>query len=386
MSIFSFTFVKNFNFNPMKKVLFLSFLFISLMIKAQTPIVLNASDLGVPVKSYDLRIDTTSIAAIIPGTAGTNKTWSFLLLHSTQDTLKINLINAANGVMHTYFPSANIAYREDTLLNYNYYKSSATSLVHYGIVTDYLGTHDSIKVVFSKPDTIVKIPSAYNDSCISLILGDSKSRCHYTFDTNINGVIYPVPIDTVRIKHEQMHYYKFDAWGTITTPTDVAVPVLRQRNIVTTRDTVWGYANAPPPFTSYSGWYLLTTISDHSQEYVWWMKNLGIPYIKMPMNGMSDTSVAKVQWVRNSTFGISTNTVSNTLVYPNPANYAIKFNNAKTFSELVIYDVLGKEIERVQTGNSDEITVPVSNLANGLYFYNILGKTEKVSGKFIVKH
>ncbi|MEI6853408.1 MAG: T9SS type A sorting domain-containing protein [Bacteroidota bacterium] len=369
----------------MKKLLFLVFVMSTIIVNAQTPINLSFSDLGVPVRSYDIRIDSAVTSAIVPGNPGTNLTWNFIALHANLDTLPLHLINSSSGVMHTSFPGANVAYQVDTNLNYNYYNSTTAGLIHRGIVTDYLGTHDSIKVVFSSPDTILRLPGNYMDSYTSIVMGDSKSRCHYTFDTSYNGFPITVPIDTLRIKHKQFHLAQVDAWGTMTTPMD-NFPVLRQKNTTQTRDTIWGYANVPPPAQSYSGWYRLMVLTDTSVSYNWWMKGLGIPAVQMDMYKLTNV-VLKVRWVRDVFASVNENTdVYNNGVYPNPANDKINITNTAVFNEAIIYDVLGNEVKRQNILGLNEISVSTANLPNGMYFYNLNGTQGKTSGKFIVKH
>jgi hypothetical protein len=369
----------------MKKLFLIVFLFCCFSVNAQTPISLNFSDLGVPVRSYDIRIDSAVIPGILPGNAGPNQTWNFIGLHSTLDTLQLNLTYNYYGVLYNNFPLANVAYHADSKLNYNYYNSSAAGLLHYGIVSDYLGTGDSIKVVFSQPDTILKLPANYPADYSSIVLGDSKSRCHYSFDTVFMSTPVTVPIDTLRIKHTQFHVATIDAWGTMTTPTDV-FPALRQKNVVETVDSIWGYANVPVPFQSYSGWYMITILSDTSQSFKWWMNGLGIPAVEMFMNKLSDTQVVKTRWVRDVFAGVNENDYYNSGVYPNPANDFIKISTSGEFSEVRVYDMLGNEVIRQKIQNNNELTVSTANIPDGMYFYNLVGPSGKTTGKFVVIH
>ncbi len=369
----------------MKKLLFILFVFCMFMQNAQSQINLNFSDLGVPVRSYDLRVDTAVVTGIVPGAPGTNQTWNFMALHSTLDTMHIDLVNSNVGVMHNFFPNANVAYHIDNLLNYSYYNSSAAGLLHYGVVTDFLGTGDSIKVVFSAPDTSLKLPANYQTICNSVVMGDSKSRCTFQYDTSYNGFPLTVPIDTLRIKHKAVHYSEIDAWGTMTTPTDI-FPALRQKNIVYSIDSIYGYANVPPPAQSYSGWYRITIRKDTAVTYNWWMKGLGIPAVTMEMYKLSNY-VTRVSWVRDVYSGISENADENSPgVYPNPAHDMVTITKTLGYSEAMVYDVLGNEVSSAMIGNRNEITFAVGNLPNGMYFYNLMGKQGKTSGKFVVKH
>jgi hypothetical protein len=372
----------------MKRLLLIIIFLCSFFTATQAQISLNYSDLGVPVRSYDIRIDSAVNAAIVPGLAGTNQTWNFIALHKNLDSLKLNLENSNNGIMHAFFPNANVAYHVDTLLNYNYFKSSTLGLLHYGIVSDYLGTGDSIKVVFTQPDTIVKIPGAYGDSTISIAMGDSKSACTYHLDTTIGPVPVQVPIDSVRIKHWQVHYAKFDAWGTMNTPIN-SYPALRQKNYISTLDTIWAYFDCsgfPAPYDTNTGWHLTSILFDTTLNYTWWMKGLGIPAMRMYMHSFTGNVVDKVEWVRDVVLSVPENEVSNPGIYPNPASDFIRITNAGVFTKAFIYDMLGNEVNRQHIQNMNEITFAVGNLPDGMYFYNLIGRTDKFSGKFVVKH
>jgi hypothetical protein len=368
----------------MKRLLLIITLLTSFVASTQAQINLNFSDLGAPVRSYDIRIDSAVNSAIAPGPDGINQTWNFLTLNSILDTLHLDLINSSNGVQNSFFPLANVAYHADNKLNYNYYSSTSTGLVHFGIVSDYLENGDTIKLVLSQPDTILKLPTNFLDICNSIVLGDSKSRCHYSFDTTINGFVVTVPIDTLRIKHEQTRQSTIDAWGTMTTPTDI-FPALRQKNSIYMMDSIWGYANVPAPYQSYSGWYQIAIFPDTLRTYNWWMKGLGIPAVNMEMYKFTNV-VSKVRWVRDVFASVNESEVSSIGVYPNPASDLIRITHAGEYTEAIIYDMLGNEVNRLNIQNMNEITIPLYNLPNGMYFYNLIGKTDKTSGKFVVKH
>jgi hypothetical protein len=369
----------------MKKLLFIVFLFCLTAVKAQTPIILNSSDLGYPGDHYDMRIDTAVNSAIVPGNPGANQNWNFLTLSSTLDTTQIDILNSNAGLFHTSFPSANIVYHIDTSANYSYYNSTPIGLLHYGIVSNYLNNGDSIKVAFNNPDTILRLPTTYQDICTSIVKGDSKSHCSNLFyDTTYMGFPMSIPIDTLRIKHNAFHLYEFDAWGTMNTPTNT-FPTLRQKNTVQLADSLWGYANVEA-FPQYSGWYFLFVYRDTTITYDWWMKDLGIPIVSMEMFNLTNY-VSKVTWVRNATLGISNNVdVYNSGVYPNPANNMINITNTAQYNEAIIYDAIGNEVKRQNIQGLNEISVSTANLPNGMYFYNLNGTQGKTSGKFIVKH
>lgn len=87
------------------------------------------------------------------------------------------------------------------------------------------------------------------------------------------------------------------------------------------------------------------------------------------------------------TTGIHQVTLNNdqVTVYPNPAQQQIQFtfNNYGTNADLIIYSLLGEEVNRIHT-NTNNITLAVQQLKDGLYLYKILkGANLYAQGKFI---
>lgn len=367
----------------MKRLVFLLFICSVFASQAQSPITLNVNDLGMIGKSYDLRVDSVVNPGIQPGTGGANQNWNFWTLNQALDTMEIYLNDKNTAPLYTYFPNSNIVHKQiGNTVNYYYNKRSTEGLVNYGIVNDYLNSGDTIKLIFSSPDTLIKLPAAYGDSCISLIFGDSKSRCHFSMDTNVGGFVITVPIDTVRIKHLQYKNSKMDAWGSVTTPLNV-YDALRQRNLTVTSDTVWGYANVPPPYTSYSGWYLLGIISDTSVYYNWWKKDLGIPALTMYMLNYSPTVVTRVEWVRDVYLSVNETESATMAVYPNPAKDHLYISSADLFEYISVLDITGREV--LLTSVISNNAIDISSLNNGIYFYRVSGKNTEATGKFIIQ-
>jgi len=372
----------------MKKLLLIICLFCISYSYAQTPIILDTNDLATPIKFFDARYDTAVDASITPGAPGANLTWDFSALHATYDTLYINVVNPNTVPLHQLFPAANVATIYDSAVNVYFFNRSAAGLVLLGIVNDFLKTGDSITVALSIPDTSLALPGVYGDSAYRYCFGDTKSPCTYAYDTNFGGFPVSVPIDTVRIKHSQYKIDELDAWGTLTMPNTYQYPALRQKDITYSNDSIWGYANVPPPYDSYSGWYFMVSQNSTVVTYAWWIKGYGLPVVKMNM--LSDTSdvVQNVEWAYTipPPASIGENEPLNSSVYPNPANDFISITNASGYDVLVIYDVIGNEISRQSIKSNELVNVSVQNLANGLYFYNVMKENSKASGKFIVKH
>ena len=79
-------------------------------------------------------------------------------------------------------------------------------------------------------------------------------------------------------------------------------------------------------------------------------------------------------------------------IYPNPADdqVNIKFSGVLVVSDLHIYDVTGKLIQRTQISNenistSSTIQVDISSLQSGVYFVKLIGEEKDTTKKLIVK-
>lgn len=73
---------------------------------------------------------------------------------------------------------------------------------------------------------------------------------------------------------------------------------------------------------------------------------------------------------------------SKVIVFPNPSNSFIQIKSASTVDKLTVFDSLGKVVP-LQTQNNNEINV--ENLANGIYFIEILTDNETIYKKFVKK-
>ncbi len=371
----------------MKKILLIVCLFCITFSFAQAQITLDIDDIAAPVKSFDARNDTAVDSTISPGTPGANQTWDFSALNN-YNPLPIDVVNPSTVPGYTLFPSANLATIYDSAIIVYFFSRSAAGLLLHGTINDFLKTGDSIRLILSTPDTALALPGIYGNTAFRFCSGDTKSSCTYTYDTSFNGFPVSVPIDTVRIKHEQYKSDELDAWGTVTMPSTYTFPVLRQKNITYSTDSIWGYANVPAPYQSYSGWYALINRKDTTVTYSWWTKDFGLPIVKMTMApGPAPTQIVAVEWAYNlPEVGIDENEFLNSTVYPNPANDFISISNISGYNEIIIYDVIGNEISRQSIANMDIVKFSVQDLPNGMYFYNAVNANNKASGKFIVKH
>ncbi|HLV41153.1 MAG TPA: T9SS type A sorting domain-containing protein [Brumimicrobium sp.] len=76
-------------------------------------------------------------------------------------------------------------------------------------------------------------------------------------------------------------------------------------------------------------------------------------------------------------------------LFPNPAadQLHIRFSDSKSITNLAITDLNGRVVYHTQNSfNTNEVTIPVNNLKNGMYFLNVTSDGQKVAKRFVVKH
>jgi hypothetical protein len=72
------------------------------------------------------------------------------------------------------------------------------------------------------------------------------------------------------------------------------------------------------------------------------------------------------------------------MIYPNPASDAIAIKNVETGSEVVLYDITGRNVMQLVTSSGDQM-IDISSLSNGSYFVRIADGNGKVMSGRVVK-
>ncbi|MBR6775307.1 MAG: T9SS type A sorting domain-containing protein, partial [Bacteroidales bacterium] len=82
--------------------------------------------------------------------------------------------------------------------------------------------------------------------------------------------------------------------------------------------------------------------------------------------------------VCNST-DVADNTIQNVEIYPNPAKDVVKVSTVNSQRSTVkVYNYLGILVEEIEL-DAEEIELDVSDYNPGIYFFNVNGKTMKVT-------
>jgi len=117
-------------------------------------------------------------------------------------------------------------------------------------------------------------------------------------------------------------------------------------------------------------------------------------YVIYDINNPSDTAYVDVRFIHTTNgqcnLGIENenNIKVDIVLYPNPASdqVTLKFDQNTDITEVVIVDMLGKIIKRITiSGKEENVKFDVSDINEGLYFYQALVGSKKVaSKKFVV--
>ena len=73
-------------------------------------------------------------------------------------------------------------------------------------------------------------------------------------------------------------------------------------------------------------------------------------------------------------------------IYPNPTSNIITVSSIdNSISTIEIYNILGKEILKINTNNSNQLEVDLSNLSSGIYLFKIVDSSGKSTLKKVIK-
>jgi len=74
-------------------------------------------------------------------------------------------------------------------------------------------------------------------------------------------------------------------------------------------------------------------------------------------------------------------------IHPNPANgnsIIVSFNGQSEQSEIIIFDVLGREMMKRNISNQNSIEIPIRDLQNGIYYARLVSNGKILTQKFEV--
>jgi hypothetical protein len=91
--------------------------------------------------------------------------------------------------------------------------------------------------------------------------------------------------------------------------------------------------------------------------------------------------ILQAGFVRNENLGVDDSNLSTISIYPNPSNGELNITT-DTNLQVIIYDLLGKEVYSSEVNNSE--TLDISNLNNGVYMVKLSNGNSSTTKKLIV--
>ncbi len=372
----------------MKKIL-LSFVMLSSIgiYSTQAQITLNSNHIVGIGDNVEQARDTIPTGVSI-GNGGAAQTWNFstVLDEDQLDTLKFR--NPASGYPgFASFPLSNMVLEQpvqDSM--WMYLTKNAAGLFVDGAAQYQQGNLVILPIV----TTIITFPSTMNTN-----FAGSWNGTLFGFDVS---AIPLLGLDSIKITRQADLTSNIDGWGTVSTPfANPGFPALRQIVIEENIDTTWEKSTATgiwsiisPATLAVLGSFGLTDIAyDTTRTARWWTDDPSSKFPVVEMDYEANGTVNSVDWQKSSpTVGVTeqTNTVSGVVLYPNTAASEITIETSLTGNNSIeILDVTGKLISE-NNYDTNKITLSISDLSNGIYFYNINDIKGNVlySNKFIV--
>lgn len=331
-------------------------------VNAQTTI--TAADQPQILQVYHQATDTTQTQN--PGNSGASQTYGLSgLLNQQEDSMTFT---APQWTPYdTSYPAANLCMIMNQGDMYIYGDMQPTQFEIHGQAFDPLG-NGVIPLIFTNPETQMIFPAAYGDSFVDTAGG--VNQFYMGYDPGIGFTV-----DSVRIHSLVTKNSEYDGWGSLQSPMGT-FNVLRQNTFRKQIDTIdiYAFGNWAPAFFSQE---------DSVRTYSYWTNGIGFPVVEL--TDQDDLGqITRATWlVMNPTVtGVAEHSSDNMIVYPNPAATVVTFETPSAQGSIEITDVTGRVVKTVQI-TSAQTQVDVSDLASGLYTYNVNGTAK---GKIEVAH
>jgi len=288
-------------------------------------------------------------ASLDPGLDGLSQTWDLSnASYSSQNDYIYEIVDPS--ITPYTVPGATFVVRNYPVVGsgdsgYVYFKDTTNG---YYVVKEigYLLTLD-----YFPPEFIYKFPLSYGDSVLS----------NFNYSSTALGVTYNYSVQSK---------LKFDGVGTL---YGGSAPIANVFRLVNTKEII----RQLPNDTSYSikyMWYL-AGIHHPLAEYVEYLDASGTSYIAANFYSLNNTT--KINELDEE---------ANFWAYPNPANEIVNINSETAIENIVVSDVTGKVISRLQNLNSNIYSLETKDFVDGMYFLQINSKQNSFSKKMIVRH
>ncbi|MBI1288983.1 MAG: T9SS type A sorting domain-containing protein [Flavobacteriales bacterium] len=332
--------------------------------------------------SFGTDLDVTDLTIDL-GTTGSGQTFDFSMLN-TDSLFTVGFYDPATVTSGSDFPTADMAV--DQSQAYGFVQVNAGSVDVIGLGGD-LGPQlgSPVPLVLSipatNPWTIFTFPSSLGTSFTDTAVFDQRELSAGLLPAQVGLVWQPAP-DSVRIKRTVYIESSMDAEGTLTNVLGETHHVLRMNVVETNVDSLWGW-------TASGGWELppalvqgFIGIPGTSTTYRTRYLSQEIGYYVVEFETDQSGTPLNATFISDQTqccTGVEDIVAAGQAVmYPNPTNGTIRVRTGGDIYLLHIMDMSGKllQMERLTIDNQ---TVDVSNLASGLYVYQMVDESGKIA-------
>ena len=328
--------------------------------------------------------DTLPVTFSIGG-AGPSQNWDFSQVdEDVLDTLKFRAPAGLPGASD--FPNSNMVIVEPPIdSSWTYLVKNSTGLFIEG-VAQYNNTNLNT-IPFAA--TIITFPSTMGTTFAGNWTGILGG-----FDVSALTVL---GLDSLRITRGSITNSDIDAWGNVMTPMGTFAS-LRQIVYSESIDTTWEKSTATGAWSIVSqqtitvlggfGVPLTQYAYDTTRTARWWSDDVDAKFPLVEMDYEANGDVNTIDWLKTPVY-VGVNEVKNAStisLYPNPAATTITIETVSTNnSTIAILDVTGKMVKELKF-TANKITISVTDLDNGIYFYNIYDVNGNVTNtnKFVV--
>jgi len=293
--------------------------------------------------------DTSVFSTLTPGSAGPNQTWNFSDLNESRvDTL--NVFDPAQTPFFNDFPTATTALLQDSSYIYGNISNNEFRIIGSASIA----TNSDIFGNFSISSREFKFPFNYLDTI----------NLRRSFSITVEGSLFKVPFDSVRISFNSTGVKTADAWGNVIIG-NISNNCLRLKEETTDEFRFEGYVSLGNLWIPISGDTSQTVI------YTYLSENLGYPLVTLNMD--QNNEVIFAEYVKEF-LPLSLSKVTSDVeikVYPNPASDLL-FLSTKDFveGEIEIVDVQGRKV-LTQSFKGKKAEVQISSFNSGIYILKL---------------
>lgn len=231
---------------------------------------------------------------------------------------------------------------------------------------------------------IAAFPMNYGD-----VIKDSAAA--YVAGTPADFGFSGLPFDSIRVNIDIHTESVVQGWGTLAI-ADSNYASLKVKNTTLIDATIEGKIPFIGTWTEIPG----IDFDETQQVYAWYANNKKFTIAEAGLDTLGNVEYFRYQVAalpgspNTGLRKVSTNITS--AIQPNPANEELRIRFTSTHAEkatVLVLDITGKTVYTEQVKlqkDQNELTIPTSELNNGIYFVRIVSEHVQSNTKFVVKH